>query len=152
MFCLEFLNNLQQPFGNNPWPTHPTNQNYKMQFHTYCDYLFKFQAKRRINESILLRKWPKNAFNIEDNAYKTQVLAYSKELDLLILAINIIRSDVEEENSPPYPKDVMIDSKDETMNLEDTTPVVTLQFIMGSNELIDPRIAFGSNQFVQNKS
>jgi len=100
----------------------------------------------------LLRKWPKNAFNIEDNAYKTQVLVYSKELDLLILAINIIRSDVEEENSPPYPKDVMIDSKDETMNLEDTTPVVTLQFIMGSNELIDPRIAFGSNQFVQNKS
>jgi hypothetical protein len=30
MFCSEFLNNLQQPLGNNPWPTHPTNKIYKM--------------------------------------------------------------------------------------------------------------------------
>jgi LysM repeat protein len=26
--CPYFLNSLQQHPGNNPWPTHPTNQNY----------------------------------------------------------------------------------------------------------------------------
>jgi hypothetical protein len=41
-----------------------------------------FQAKRRINKSILLRKWPRNAFDVEDNAYETLILVYSRELDL----------------------------------------------------------------------
>jgi hypothetical protein len=64
-----------------------------------CDYLFGFQAKRRINELILLRKWLKNISNVEDNAYETPIFAYNRELDLLVLANCIIISDVEEENS-----------------------------------------------------
>jgi IS4 transposase len=78
-----------------------------MWFHKQCDYLFKFQAKRRINESILLQKWPRNNFDAKNNAYETLVLTYSRNLDLLILANSIIRSNVEEESSPPYPKDVV---------------------------------------------
>jgi hypothetical protein len=53
-----------------------------MQFHRQCDYLLRFQAKRRINKSILLRKWSRNAFDVEDNAYETLILVYSRELDL----------------------------------------------------------------------
>jgi hypothetical protein len=62
-----------------------------------------FQAKRRINESILLRKWPNNVFDVENDAYETPVLVYNKELDILILVNCIIISNVEEESSPPYP-------------------------------------------------
>ncbi len=57
---------------------------------------------------------------------------------------------MEEENSPPYPEDSMIDLEEETMNFEDTTPVVTLQFAMSSNKLNDPTMAPGSTQYVQN--
>jgi hypothetical protein len=41
-------------------------------------------------------------------------------VDQLVLASNIVRSKVEKENSPPYPKDAMMDSKKETTNLKDT--------------------------------
>ncbi len=30
MFSKEFLNNLPQPWKDNTWPKHPTNQNYRM--------------------------------------------------------------------------------------------------------------------------
>ncbi len=30
MFCSKFLNSLRQPPRDNPWPTHSTNQNYRM--------------------------------------------------------------------------------------------------------------------------
>jgi hypothetical protein len=47
-----------------------------------CNYLLKFQADKKISKSILLWKWPMNTSNIKDDAYKTQVLTYSKELDI----------------------------------------------------------------------
>ncbi len=81
----------------------------------------------------MLWKWPRNAFDVENDAYETLVLTYSKNLDILILANSITRSDVEEESSPPYPEDVVIGSKKEMMNLEDTTPMITSQFAMSSN-------------------
>jgi hypothetical protein len=57
----------------------------------------------------LLQKWLKDASDVEDDAYKTLVLAYNRELDLLVSAKSIIRSDMEK--SPPYLEDVMINSK-----------------------------------------
>jgi len=65
-----------------------------MQLHRQCDYLFGFQAERRISESILLQKWSRNIFDIKDDAYETTIFAYNRELDLLVLANNITRSDV----------------------------------------------------------
>ncbi len=79
----------------------------------------------RINESILLQKWPKNNSNIVNDAYKTPILTYSIELDVFVSANSITISDVEEENSPPYLEDAMIYSKNETKNLEYTTPMAT---------------------------
>ncbi len=110
-----------------------------------------FQIERRINESILLQKWLRNTSNIKDDAYETLVLAYSKKLDLLVLASSITRSDVEEESSPPSLEDVVTNSKEETTNLEDTTPALTPQFATSSNKLNDPPMALGSTQYVLNK-
>jgi hypothetical protein len=72
-------------------------------------------------------------------------------LDLLVSANNITKSNVEKENSPPYLEDVMMDPKEETMNLEDTTLVTTPHFAMGSNKLNDPTMALGLVQYVHNK-
>ncbi len=74
---------------------------------------------------------PRNAFDVEDNAYESLVLVYSKELDIFVSTSSITGSDVEEENSPPSSKDPVIDSEEETTNLEDTTPITTPQFTMG---------------------
>jgi hypothetical protein len=73
----------------------------------------------------LLRKWSWNVFDTEDDAYETPVLTYNRELDLPILASSITRSNVEEDNSPPYPKDAMTNSKEEMTNLEDTNSMAT---------------------------
>ncbi len=125
MFCLKFLNILWQPCRDNPWPTHLTNQNYRMQFDKQHDYLLGFQGERRINKLILLWKWLRNVSNDEDNAYKTLVLAYNIKLNLLVLTNSIIGSSVEEESSPPYPEDVVINSEEETTYSEDTTLTTT---------------------------
>jgi hypothetical protein len=117
MFCLEFLNNLQQPPRYNPWPTHPTNQNYKMRFFRQCDYLFEFQVERRISKSHLLWNWPKNTSDTKKKEYETLVLAYSKVLDSLISVSDITRSSEEKESSLPHTKDVVTNSKEETKNV-----------------------------------
>jgi hypothetical protein len=106
--------------------------------------MFKFQADKIISELILLHKWSRNAFNTEDDAYKTPIFAYSRELDVLVLASSIIKSNVEEESSPAYLEDAMIDLKEETTNLENTTPIATPQSTMGSNEVNDPLMPLGS--------
>ncbi len=62
-------------------------------------------------------------------------------MDIFVLANSIIRSNVEEESSTLYPKDVVTGSKEEMMNLENTTPTATSQFATGSNKLNDPPMA-----------
>ncbi len=93
-----------------------------MQFDKQHDYLLKFQVERRINKLILLWKWLKNASDAKINAYKTPIFAYNKKSDLLVSTNSIIGSSVEEKNSTPYLEDAVINSKEKTMNLEDTTP------------------------------
>jgi hypothetical protein len=67
-------------------------------------------------------------------------------LDDFVSASYIIKFDVEEESSPPYSKDAMMDSKEEIMNMEDSTPTATTQFAMGSNE---PPMELDSTQYVR---
>jgi hypothetical protein len=105
----------------------------------------------RISELILLQKWSKNAFNAKDDASETPILVYNRKLDVLVLANSIIRSNVEEESSLPYPGDAMMDLEEETSSLENTTLAVTPQFTTSSNELNDPPMALDSIQYVQNK-
>jgi len=58
---------------------------------------------------------------------------------------------VKKESSPPYLEDVVMDPKEETMNLEVTTSVTTPHSTMGSNKLNDPTMALGLVQYVQNR-
>ncbi len=83
-----------------------------------------FQVERKISESILLWKWPKNVFDVENNAYKTSIFAYIKKLDFLILVSCITKSNVEEESSPPYLEDATKNLKEEMMNSKDTTSTI----------------------------
>jgi hypothetical protein len=39
MFDSDFMNNLQQAFGDNLWPTKPTNRNYKTHLLRQVEYL-----------------------------------------------------------------------------------------------------------------
>jgi hypothetical protein len=121
MFCLEFLNNLQQLPKNNPWPTHLTNQNYETHFHKHCDFLLKFQVNKIINKLILLWKWPRNISNVFYDAYETPIFAYRKKLAILVLTNSITKSNVEEESSSPYLDNAVMDLDKQTTNLEDTT-------------------------------
>jgi hypothetical protein len=57
----------------------------------------------------LLQNWPRNASNVEENEYKTLVVAYGRELDSLISTSYIIRSLEEEESPPPHIENAMMD-------------------------------------------
>ncbi len=96
-------------------------------------------------------KWPKNAFDAKDNAYETLVFDYNKELDVLVLANFKTISNVEEESSPPYLKDAVTDWEIETTNMENTTPVITLQSTTVSIELKDPPMEPGLIQYVRKR-
>jgi hypothetical protein len=52
-----------------------------------CDYLLGFQEPKKINDSVLKKKWPKNDLNVEDDPYETLILAYNKEMNQLAMAI-----------------------------------------------------------------
>jgi hypothetical protein len=39
MFNLDFVNNLRQALGDNPWPAKPTNQNYRTRLLRQVEYL-----------------------------------------------------------------------------------------------------------------
>jgi hypothetical protein len=66
--------------------------------------MFGFQVDKRISESILLQKWPRDTFDIEDDAYKTPIINYNIKLDVIILASSITRSDVEKGELPTTPR------------------------------------------------
>jgi hypothetical protein len=44
----------------------------------------------RISKSILLRKWSRNAFDVEDNAYETLVLDYNRKLDVFVSEVPLL--------------------------------------------------------------
>lgn len=73
----------------------------------------------------MLQKWLRNIFEAEDDEYETLILAYNRELDLLVSTCSITRINVEEKNSPPYPKNVVMDLEKETKNSKNTTLAAT---------------------------
>jgi hypothetical protein len=79
------------------------------------------------------------------------VITHNKKLDSLILASCIVKSLEEEESSPPHIGDVMMNSEEKTMNMEDTTPVATPQFATSSNELNNPPMEPDLAQYVKKR-
>jgi hypothetical protein len=85
MFDEDFLNNLQQASGNNPWPTHPTNWNYKIQLlkQTNCLLGFVFHNKYALKNTIE-KKWLENQTNLKEDSYESSRLLYYKNADALV--------------------------------------------------------------------
>jgi len=94
IFIPKFLNILPQPPRDNPWPKNPTNKNFKTWFHRQCYYFLGFQASRKIRDSILKKRWPRNDTDEEDDPHKTSALAYNREMDQLVVA-NTVNNEME---------------------------------------------------------
>lgn len=93
----------------------------------------------------------RNVYGVEDDAYKTLVFVYNKELDVFVSTSSNIKCYVEKESSPPYSKDAVMDSKKEMTNMEDSTLVATPQFAMGSNKLNEPPMEPNLAQYVRKR-
>ncbi len=119
----KFLSNLPQSPRDNPLLAHPTNQNFKTRFHQQCDYLLGFQLLKKINNSILEKKQPRNESNEKDDPYETPTLAYNMEMDQLVEA-NTNTSQVEEEDSTTCTnvKLTKLDDKEESMMPKPQSP------------------------------
>jgi len=72
---------LPLPLGDDPWSIDLINRNFKTQFHQQCDYLLGFQEPKKIGDSILKKKWPRNNLDIKDDPYETLIFTYNKEMD-----------------------------------------------------------------------
>jgi hypothetical protein len=79
MFKPEFLNSLQQPFGDNPSLADLTNRNFKTWFHWQCNYLSGFNVPKKINNSILENNWPRKDVDVEDDPYEAPIFTYGKK-------------------------------------------------------------------------
>jgi hypothetical protein len=53
-----------------------------------------FQTSRKINNSILKKRWPKNNTDAKDDPYQTPTLSYNREMDQLMVA-NTINNEVD---------------------------------------------------------
>jgi hypothetical protein len=69
-------------------------------------------------------------FDVEDNAYETLVLAYSRELMFLYRLI-IVLGVMLKRRAPHHSEDVVMHSEKEMTNMEKSTPVVhhSLQWV-----------------------
>jgi len=85
MICMsdeDFLNSLLQPLGDNPWPAHPTNWNYKIQLLRQSNYLLGFVSPNKYSLKIAInKKWLENQSNSEEDVYESLTLVYCKEID-----------------------------------------------------------------------
>jgi hypothetical protein len=61
MFDKKKINNLQQALGDNPWPTHLTNRNYKTWLLRQTNYLLRFFSQNKYGlETTMIKKLPDN--------------------------------------------------------------------------------------------
>jgi len=67
------------------------------------------------------------------------------------MANNIITYKVEDPSSPPWPKVVIKDLDEVTMDLEETMSMSTPRYTIGFNEVNEPLMELGSIQYIQNK-
>jgi hypothetical protein len=107
----------------------------------------KFQTSKKINDSILERKLPKNNSNIKDDPYETLVLVYNMEMDQLMEA-NTISNKVEEKNFTTCPIGEMTKLDDEEKSMVPKTPCpkdAMTNEEKESMELVTSRIEMGFN-------
>jgi hypothetical protein len=76
---------------------------------------------KKINDSILEKKWPINDLDVENDPYEALVLACSTEMDQLVEA-NTISNKVEEEASVVCPNGGMMELNDKKESVVPKTP------------------------------
>jgi hypothetical protein len=85
MFDAEFLRNLPEVPGDNPWPLYPTTRNYRTQFVGQADYLLGFENNRTMSfESALLKYWPEDGSDPADDDYENPVLIFDTKCDAFV--------------------------------------------------------------------
>jgi hypothetical protein len=85
MFDLDFVNNLQQVPGDNPWPTELTNYNYRTYLLCQVEYILgmnKVDQYSLVKESN--KKWPENESDLKDDEYELPILKYDANQDALV--------------------------------------------------------------------
>jgi hypothetical protein len=54
-------------------------------------------VSRKIRDSILEKRWPRNDFDEKDDPYKIPTFTFNREMDQLVVA-NIVNNEMDEEN------------------------------------------------------
>jgi hypothetical protein len=90
MFDEDFFNSLLQPPRDNPWPTHPTNQNYKTQLLRQFDYLLILVSLNKYSLDIVINnKWPKKQSDPKKDEYESPTLVYCKKTDVVVPLVRV---------------------------------------------------------------
>jgi hypothetical protein len=85
MFDEFFFNSLLQPLGDNPWPTHLTNQNYRTRFLSQSNYLLGFVFLNKYSlEIIINKKWLENQNDSDEDEYESPTFVYCRETDTMV--------------------------------------------------------------------
>ncbi len=120
---------------------------------------------KKINNSILEKKWPRNESYVEDNPYEAPTFTYNNEMDQLV-ETNTITNEVEDEDSIACADARMTKLDDEeesmmpepwslekkmTIEEEENPKLVTLKIEMGSNDVSNTPREVGSTQYVHHR-
>ncbi len=85
MFNLVLMNNLQQAFGDNLWPTEPINRNYNTHLLHQAKYLLGTNGVKQYSLVEASHKiWPKNRSDLDNNEYELPILKYDANQDKLV--------------------------------------------------------------------
>jgi hypothetical protein len=98
---------------------------------------------KKINHSVLEKRWPRHDTNAENDPYETPTLAYNREMDQLVVA-NTVNNEMEEENIPGLddeeesegPKTTLLGDTMTKLDEEEEKPT-TLKLVM-DEELEEP--------------
>ncbi len=79
------MNSLLQPLGNNLWPTHSTNKNYRTQLLRQSNYLLGFVSPNKYSLDITInKKWLENPNDLEEDKYESPPFVYRKETNAIV--------------------------------------------------------------------
>ncbi len=130
-----------------------------------------FQVSRKINDSILEKRWPRNDTDVEDDPYETPTLVYNREMDQLVVA-NIVNNEVEEKNilgsddkeesegpETTHPRDTTVDSNEEKEEPatprskmdEEVEESTTPRSKMGSNNVNNTKRKIGFTHYIRHR-
>jgi hypothetical protein len=84
MFDEDILNILLRPPRDNPWPRHPTNQNFITQLLKQSNYLLGFVFPNKYSFKIAInKKWQENQSDSKEDKYESPTFVYCRETNAM---------------------------------------------------------------------